>query len=338
MFQRLICLFALAVLLPAGAFADDEPLVIRFSHVVAADTPKGKAAMRFKTLAERYSEGRVVVEVYPDGTLYRDHDEMAALQLGAVQIIAPSLAKFGVLGLRSFEVFDLPFIFNDFGDLHRVTGGPVGKALFKALERRGIRGLAYWDNGFKVFSANRPIDGVDDFAGLRMRTQASQVIEAQMRALGAEPQVMGFSDVFDALASGVVDGTENPPSNLYSKAMHTVQSHVLVSNHGYLGYAVITNREFWDGLSRELRTALERAMSEATAYANSIAREENARALDAVRRAGTTKVIELDDAAREALKTRLLEVHVQMAERIGQDVIEAVYDATRFDRRELMRP
>ena len=233
--------------LPHAVWAQ-APIMIKFSHVVAQDTPKGKGAEKFKELAEKRLPGKVKVEVYPNSTLYKDGEEMEALSLGSVQLLAPSLAKFGPLGAREFEVFDLPYIFDNYEELHKVTGGEAGKALFKKLESKGITGLAYWDNGFKVMSANTPIKLPADLKGKKMRIQSSQVLAAQMKALGALPQTMAFSEVYQALQTGVVDGTENPPSNLYTQKMHEVQKHVAMTNHGYLGYAVITNKKFWDGL------------------------------------------------------------------------------------------
>ncbi len=327
---RLPILFLLLALTLSPLWAA-EPIVIKFSHVVAVGTPKGKAAQRFKELAEKYTGGAVRVDVYPDSTLYKDKEEFEALQLGAVQMIAPSLAKFRPLGIRSFEVFDLPFIFDDEAAVHRVTQGEVGAELLESLESRGIKGLAFWDNGFKSFSANRPIHRPEDLRGLRMRIQSSQVLREQMRVLGAYPQVMAFSEVYQALKAGVVDGTENPHSNLYTQHMHEVQSHVTISRHGYLGYAVLTNLRFWDSLPGGIRGQLERAMREATAYANSIAAEENRRAIERVRAYGGTEVYELTEQERQAFRRALLPVHKTMAERIGRDLIEAVYEAAGFD-------
>ena len=323
---------ALAATLVATAVpAAAEPIVLKFSHVVARGTPKGKAAQRFKELAEKYTDGGVEVRVFPNSTLYKDKEEFEALQLGAVQMIAPSLAKFGPLGIRSFEVFDLPYIFDSEEQLHRVTKGPVGEELLESLESRGILGLAFWDNGFKSFSANRPIRKPSDLKGLRMRIQSSMVLDEQMRALGALPQVMAFSEVYQALKAGVVDGTENPHSNLFTQHMHEVQSQVTISDHGYLGYAVLTNLKFWNALPGDLRDGLERALEEATDYANSIARKENEKAISRVRASGHTEVHVLSPAERAEFKKALLPVHRTMADRIGRDVIEAVYEATGFD-------
>ncbi len=322
-----------AILLSLSAFGvrADDPIVIRFSHVVAPDTPKGKGAEYFKLRAEALTGARVRVEVYPNSTLYKDREEMEALQLGVVQMLAPSLAKFSPLGLREFEVFDLPYIFDGYAALHKVTTGRIGRDLLALLEPRGIKGLAFWDNGFKSFSANTPIRSPADLAGKRMRIQSSKVLEEQMRALGAQPQEMAFSDAYDALRSGFVDGTENPHSNLYTQRMHEVQKHVALTEHGYLGYAVITNRRFWDALPRDIRRQLERAMEEATAYANRIAKEENDRALAAIRASGLTEVYEPSEDELTAFKRALVPVHEKMAGRIDEALIRAIYRETGFD-------
>jgi C4-dicarboxylate-binding protein DctP len=314
-----------------AAVSAAEPIVIKFSHVVADDTPKGKGAAKFKELAEKYTKGAVTVEVYANSTLYKDKEEMEALQLGAVQMVAPSLAKFGPLGVRTFEVFDLPYIFDSYDDLHKVTGGPLGKKLFDSLGAKGITGLAYWDNGFKVFSSNKPLNKPEDFKGQKMRIQSSKVLEEQMRELGVLPQVMAFSEVYQALQTGVVDGTENPPSNLYTQKMHEVQKYVRMSNHGYLGYAVITNKKFWAGLPAGVRGELEKAMAESTEYANAIAKEENDKAMAAVKASGKSEILVPTAEEKAQLKKLLLPVHQKMASRIGKEVIDAVYKETGFD-------
>lgn len=310
------------------------PIVIKFSHVVAGDTPKGKAAERFKQLAERYTGGQVRVDVYPNNQLYKDKEELEALQLGAVQMLAPSLAKFGPLGVREFEVFDLPYIFPSREALHRVTEGTIGRGLLKKLESKGITGLAFWDNGFKVMSANKPLRTPADFKGQKMRIQPSKVLDAQMRALGASPQALSFNEVYQALQSGVVDGTENPPSNFYTQRMHELQRHVTVSNHGYLGYAVIVNKKFWDGLPSGIRSSVEDAMRDATKYANAIAQKENEEALEAIRKSGKTAIHTLSNKEREEWRKTLIPVHKEMESRIGKDLIEAVYkDASDYARK-----
>lgn len=321
--KNLFLALSAAALVSANAFAQ-APIVIKFSHVVAENTPKGQAALRFKELAEKATHGRVKVEVYPNSTLYKDKEEMEALQLGAVQMLAPSLAKFGPLGVKEFELFDLPYIFPSKDVLYRVTEGPIGKSLFKKLESKGIEGLAYWDNGFKVMSANKPLIHPADFRGLKMRIQPSKVLDAQMRALGANPQAMAFSEVYQALQTGVVDGTENPPSNLYTTKMYEVQKNVTVSNHGYLGYAVIVNKKFWDGLPSDIRSELEGAMKETTKYNNEIAQRENDQAMDAIRKSGKCDIHQMTKEEQTEWRTALKPVQTQMAGRIGKDLIDAV--------------
>ena len=321
--KLLLLMLSTAAVVSVNAFAQ-SPIVIKFSHVVANDTPKGKGALRFQELAEKETNGRVKVEVYPNSSLYKDREEMEALQLGAVQMLAPSLAKFGPLGVKEFEVFDLPYIFPTKEVLYRVTEGPIGKNLFDKLSAKGITGLAYWDNGFKVMSANKPLQTPEDFKGLKMRIQSSKVLDAQMRALGANPQVMAFSEVYDALQMGVVDGTENPPSNLYTQKMHEVQKYVTYSEHGYLGYAVIVNKKFWDGLPTDIRNGLNKAMRDATRYSNAIAKEENDKAMEAVRASGKTSIYYLSDKEKADWRKALLPVHKDMEDRIGKDLIDAV--------------
>jgi C4-dicarboxylate-binding protein DctP len=317
----------LAFALPAYA---QQPIVIKFSHVVAVDTPKGKAAEYFKKLAEERTKGRVKVELYPNSALFKDGEEMEALQLGSVQMLAPSLAKFGPLGVREFEVFDLPYIFDDYNELHKVTQGPVGAALFKKLESKGIVGLAYWDNGFKVMSANKPIRVPADYKGLKMRIQSSKVLGDEIKALGGIPQVMAFSEVYQSLQTGVVDGTENPPSNFYTQKMQEVQKYLALTDHGYLGYAVIANKKFWDGLPADIRTALDGAMKDATKFANDIAKKENDDSIEAVRKTGKTQILTLTADEKAAMKKALVVVHKENEARVGKDTIAEVYKETGF--------
>ncbi|MQY51257.1 TRAP transporter substrate-binding protein [Rhodocyclus tenuis] len=319
-----------ACALSATAFAD-SPIVIKFSHVVAVDTPKGMAAEFFKKRAEELTKGKVKVEVYANSTLYKDKEEMEALQLGAVQMLAPSLAKFGPLGVKEFEVFDLPYIFDSYPELHKVTQGPIGQSLLKKLEPKGILGLAFWDNGFKSFSANSPIRTPADLKGKKMRIQSSKVLEEEMRTIGALPQVMAFSEVYQALQTGVVDGTENPISNLYTQKMHEVQKYLTLTDHGYLGYAVIVNKKFWDGLPADVRAQLETAMKESTVYANKIAKDQNDKDLESVKKSGKTQVYVPTKEERQAFKKALVPVYLKMESRIGKDLIDSIHKETGFD-------
>ncbi len=316
--------------LPLTSIAAPAPILIKFSHVVAQHTPKGQAADYFKKIAEERTKGRVKIEVYPNSQLYKDKEEMEALQLGAVQMLAPSLAKFAPLGVKEFEVFDLPFIFDNYQELHRVTQGPVGAKLLAKLEAKGIHGLAYWDNGFKVMSNNTPLKSVADFKGQKLRIQSSKVLDSQMRSVGANPQVMAFSEVYQALQTGVVNGTENPPSNLYTQKMHEVQKYVTLSDHGYLGYAVIVNKKFWAGLPADIRTILEGAMKDATVFANDVAKKDNDEALAAVKKSGKSQFITLTAAERAQWKKAMDKAHKENMSRIGADLVQEVYKATGY--------
>lgn len=328
----LFATFGLAILAPTfPAAAQQTPIVIKFSHVTTSETPKGRGADQFKKLAEERTHGRVKVEVYPNSSLYKDKEELEALQLGAVQMLAPSVSKFGPLGVREFEVFDLPYIFDNIEEMHRITDGPLGQILLKKLDARGLLGLAYWDNGFKQMSANRPLKRPEDFKGLKLRIQSSKVLEAQMRSVGALPQVMAFSEVYQAMQTGVVDGSENTLSNIYTQKHHEVQKFLTLSDHGYIGYAVITNKKFWEGLPPDLRGILEGAMKDATRHANDVAKKENDDALEGIRKSGKTQVLTLTPQEKADWKKAMVKSHRQMEDKIGADMVRAFYKETGFD-------
>ena len=308
---------------PSAAMAQ-APIIIKFSHVVAPNTPKGKGAERFKELAEKYTDGKVKVEVYPNSSLYKDKEELEALQLGAVQMLAPSNSKFGPIGVKEFEVFDLPYILPNKAALRKVTDGPIGERLLKLLEPKGMVGLAYWDNGFKEMSANKPLNVPDDYKGVKFRIQSSKVLEAQFRELGAIPQVMAFSEVYQALQTGVVDGQENTPSNMYTMKFHEVQKYTTLTNHGYIGYVVVVNKKFWDGLPADIRTQLNKAMKEATAYSNGISETENAESLDEIKKSGKTQLITPTAAQNAAMRKAMEPVYNDVAARVGKKLIDEV--------------
>lgn len=276
----------------AQAQTAKDPIIIQFSHVVGADTAKGKAALKFKELAEARTAGRVRVEVYPDSTLYKDREELQALQIGAVQMLATSLSKLATVGGSDFEVFDLPFLFKDHAAFRAAVDGPVGATLLRRLEPSGLQGLAFWDNGFKVFTANRPLLSPADFRGIKIRIQSSRILVSQMKALGADVSIHPMANVYEALRSGQLDGQENVPTNIYSQHLHDVQSHLSVTRHGYLAYVVLVNRQFWNQLPYDIREALRLALHEATQYANSIAEAENQRALELLKASGKLTVHE----------------------------------------------
>ena len=311
---------------PSRATAQ-QPIVIKFSHVVTPDTPKGKGSEKFKELAEKYTAGRVKVEVYPNSQLYKDKEEIEALQIGAVQMLAPSTGKFAPTGIKEFEVFDLPYLFPDTAAYLSVANGPVGKALLAKLEVKGIAGLAYWDNGFYMMSANRPLKLPTDLRGLKIRISGAKIADMYYRAQGALPQILAFSELYQALQTGVVDGCENSASNYYTQKLYEVQKHISILNHAHLNYVVITNKKFWDGLPADIRPHLDKAMAEATDYTNSIAAKENEDALAAIRAAGKSEIYEPTAAEKQEWRKALTTVYKTAELRIGAETIKELQAA-----------
>src|ERR1700704_3280301 len=327
--HKLILAASVAVLALTAPSRADDPIVIKFSHVVAPNTPKGLAAEKFKELAEKYTEGKVKVEVYPNSQLYKDKEELEALQLGAVQMLAPSNAKFGPIGVKEFEVFDLPYILPDLATLRKVTDGPLGARLLKLLDSKGMSGLAYWDNGFKEMTANKKLVTPADYKGVKFRIQSSKVLEAQFRSLGSIPQVMAFGEVYQALQTGVVDGQENTTSNIYSQKMHEVQKYMTMTNHGYIGYVVVANKKFWEGLPADIRTQLDKAMKEATAYGNGQSAKENDDALAEIKKTGKSEIVALTPEQDAAMRKALDPVYADVASRVGKPLIDEFLKETR---------
>ena len=308
-----------------------EPIVIKFSHVVAAETAKGKAAEHFKKLAEEKTKGAVRVDVYHNSTLYKDKEEIEALQIGAVHMLAPTPGKFGPLGVREFEALDLPFLFDNFDEEMRVTTGPVGQQLLKKLETKGVLGLAFWNNGFKQLTSNRPIQKVEDLKGQKIRIVSSKIVDAQMRAVGAIPQVMAFGDLYTALQTGVVDGQENPANVIYPSRLYEVQKYMTLSDHSYHGYAVITNPRFWKGLPPDIRKQLDAALEETTRFFHAATLKESADGVEAIRKSGKTQVITLTPEERKGWKRTMVKAHEATAERIGKEFLQSIYKETNFD-------
>ena len=325
--KLMLTLVAAAVFItPATAMAQ-SPIVIKFSHVVANDTPKGKGALKFKELAEKYTNGKVRVEVYPNSSLYKDKEEIEALQLGSVQMLAPSTAKFAPLGAKEFEALDLPWLFKDEETYSRAMKGPVGKWLFQKLEAKGVSGLAYWTNGFHMTSANRPLLKPADFQGLKIRISGSKIADRYFRDVGSIPQIMAFSEVYQALQTGVVDGCENTASNYLTQKFFEVQKDITVSYHAHLQYAVIVNSKFWNGLPADVRSQLEKAMDEATDYTNSIAVQENEDALAEIKKTGKTTLHYLNNDERKAWQVAMRPTYAWAKGRVGQEVLDLLAKA-----------
>ena len=310
----------LALAFSSAALAD-QPIIVKFSHVVAENTPKGQGALKFKELAEAALPGKVEVQVFSNSQLFGDGKEMEALLLGDVQIIAPSLAKFDRY-TKQLQIFDLPFMFDDMDALDRFQSSPKGQELLDSMKSKGIKGLAYWHNGLKQMSTNKDtLVRPEDIKGLKFRIQSSDVLEAQFRQLGANPQKLAFSEVYQALQTGVVDGAENPWSNIYSQKFHEVQKTIAVTNHGALDYMVITNSGWWDGLPEDIRAGLQKAMAGATEHANKLAAEINDRDRQRIADAGKAKIQTLSKRDIAAWREAVRPVWAKFSGQIGEDLI-----------------
>lgn len=296
-------------------------IVIKFSHINSQDSPKGLAALHFKALAEKLTKGRVRINLYPNGELFKDNEEMEALQLNSVQMLAPSFSKFSILGIHDFEVFDLPYLFRNQDDLHRITQGSIGRRLLARLEGSGLTGLSFWDNGFKNMSANKPLHLAGDMRGLRMRIQPSKVLATQMNDLGAIPFSLPFNETHQYLNNGLIDGTETTPSLFRSLRLEQSQQYLSVTAHGYLGYVVIANKRFWDSLPVDIRLQLSTAINGTTSYANAVALQQNTEALEAIKKSGQTVVIELNRAEKQSWMEALRPVKTQMRSRVGAGLV-----------------
>ncbi|GAA6141169.1 TRAP transporter substrate-binding protein [Hydrogenophaga sp. 5NK40-0174] len=319
--------FAVALVVASTA-AMAEPMVIKYSHVVAEQTPKGQAAIKFKELAEKALPGKVEVQVFPNSQLFGDGKEMEALLLGDVHIIAPSLAKFGKYTPK-LQVFDLPFLFDDIHAVDRFQDGPKGQELLDSMKKKGIKGLGYLHNGMKQLSAQKPLKTPADAEGLKFRIQSSDVLEAQFKAVGGNPQKLAFAEVYQALQTGVVDGTENPWSNIYTKKFHEVQKYIMESDHGVLDYMVITNTGWWDGLPDDVRTALNKAMVESIKYGNKVAFDEAANYRQKVIDDKKAEVVKLSKDEVAQWRKAMQPVWKKFEGDIGKDVVDAAIAANK---------
>jgi C4-dicarboxylate-binding protein DctP len=311
----------------AGGTASAPALhVIKFPHVVAPATPKGQMAQRFKELAEQRFPDRVRVEVYPSAQLMEDSESIEALAFGEVQMIAVSLSLFDRLTPK-FQVFDLPFLFPDLAAVERFQSSATGRALLTTLTEQGIHGLQFWHNGMKQFSGPRPFITPDDARGLKFRVMESDILQAEIEAIGGSPQKMAFGEVFQALQTGTVDAQENTWSNIYSSKFYEVQSNITESNHGYIGYFVAVNGRFWQSLPADVRSGLEAALAEATQWGNArseaINQEDKQRIIDS----GRSAITVLTPAQLEAWQAAMRPVWDEFRDRIGGELVDAALAA-----------
>jgi C4-dicarboxylate-binding protein DctP len=321
--MKLFAAVVSAALLAGSSAALAQPIIVKFSHVVAEATPKGQGALKFKEVAEKLLPGKVQVQVFPSSQLFGDAKEMEAMLLGDVQFIAPSLSKFARY-TKKLQVFDLPFLFDDIAAVDRFQNSAQGKALLDSMKSKGLKGLGYWHNGMKQLSDNRDkLQRPEDVKGLKFRIQSSDVLEAQFRAVGANPQKMAFSEVYQALQTGVVDGQENTWSNIYSQKFFEVQKTIAVTDHGVVDYMVITNAGWWDKLPADVRDGLSKAMAEATAHANKLADELNERDMKRIADAGKAKIQKLSKDDVAAWRKAMHPVWKKFEGQIGADLIQA---------------
>ena len=317
---------ATSVALIALGSSASAQVVVKFSHVVAENTPKGQAALKFKAEAEKLLPGKVKVEVYPSSQLFGDAKEMEALALGDVHFIAPSLSKFEKF-TKQLQLFDLPFLFDSVQAIDRFQSGPEGQKLLTSMESKGFTGLGYWHNGMKEISANKPLLVPADAKGLKFRIQASDVLAAQFQALGAVPQKMAFAEVYQALQVGTVDGQENTWSNIYSQKFHEVQKHFTESEHGVIDYMVVTNTKWWNGLPKDVRDGLKKAMDAATKVNNEVADKLNAEAKEKIKATSGVTIHQLTPEQRAQWKKAMEPVWEKFSSGIGKDLIVAAQKA-----------
>ena len=319
-----LAIFSTAVLMSAQAQAacDEGEMVIKFSHVTNTDKhPKGIAASLFEKRVNEEMNGKVCVEVFPNSTLYDDNKVLEALLNGDVQMAAPSLSKFEKF-TKKYRVFDLPFLFKDIQAVDRFQNSEAGDTLKNSMQKRGLQGLAFWHNGMKQLSANKPLLEPSDAEGLKFRVQASDVLVAQFEQLGANPQKMSFSEVYGGLQTGVIDGQENTWSNIYGKKFFEVQDGVKESNHGILDYMVVTSSEWWEGLDADIKTQLSTILQEVTELRNAESYAVNqANKQEIINVGGTVRT--LTDEQRAAWVEALQPVWNEFEDDIGSDILEA---------------
>jgi len=319
-------LFAAAAMMTATVATAAEPIVIKFSHVVAENTPKGQMANKFRDLVAERLGGKVKVEVYPSSQLYGDNKVLEAMLLGDVQIAAPSLSKFKKY-TKKLQVFDLPFLFKDMAAAEKFQQGPAGQKLLVSMKRKGIVGLGYLHNGMKQLSASQPLRTPADADGLKFRIMSSDVLSAQFEAVQAVPLKKPFSEVFTLLQTKAIDGQENTWSNIYSKKFFEVQEYITASDHGLLDYLVVTSTEFWDGLPGDVRGEVKKAMDEAIAFGNQIAAQKATGDRKAIEESGRSKVLDLTDAERQQWVDAMKPVWSKFEGAVGKELLDAAIAA-----------
>jgi len=326
--KRYLALALCAAAMATGVAQAAQPIIIKFPHVVSEKAPKGMAALKFKQRAEELLPGRVRVEVYPNSQLMGDDESLEALATGNIQMIALSMSKFDRL-TKKLQLYDLPFLFRDMDAVERFQASPEGQGLLHSVESKGLLGLAYWHSGMKQFTANKPLLLPRDAAGLKFRIQESDLLEAQFRALGANPQKMALGEVYQALMNGVIDGQENTWSNIYRLKFFEAQKHISETNHGVIDYMVTVNRNWWNGLPADVREGLTQALRDATQYNDSTAGKSILADREKIVASGKTTVHTLTPDQLAAWRAAMAPVWKQFEGEIGADLIKAAQAANR---------
>ncbi|MGG4490871.1 DctP family TRAP transporter solute-binding subunit [Metabacillus idriensis] len=302
----------------------NDQIVIKFSHVVAENTPKGLAAEKFAEIIADRTDGKIKVEVFPNEIMYSDEKELQALKKGDVQMIAPSYSKMTEV-IPEWQVLDLPFIFQDEQHVKNVYTGEVGERLLGKLERENIKGLALWGNGFKQMTSSRgALIDPEDFSGQRFRIMPSNTIAKQFELLHAIPKAASFNDVYIALEGNEFEGQENTISNIYSKGFYRLQKDMTVSNHGYLGYSVLMNEEFWNSLEPELQTQIQKAMNETTEWMLEESKDMNESQLRRMKQNSKIKIHELSEAEKDKWQEVFMPLYEAYSSEYGDNWIEDI--------------
>jgi len=328
MFRKICLSFAAVVISTAlmAAPAFSKPVVIKFSHVVAENTPKGQMANKFRDLVKERLAGKVEVEVYPNSQLFGDNKVLEAMLLGDVQMAAPALSKFSRY-TKKLQLYDLPFLFKDMAAVNRFQQSAAGEKLLSSISKKGLIGLGYLHNGMKQLSSSKPLKVPADAKGLKFRIMSSDVLAAQFKAVHATPLKKPFSEVFTLLQTKAIDGQENTWSNIYSKKFFEVQPYITESNHGLLDYMVVTSADFWNGLPADVRGIVKKSLDEAIAFGNKVAAEKSKADKQKIVDSKRSEIIELTPAQRQQWVEAMKPVWKQFEGQIGKDLIDAAYAA-----------
>lgn len=311
---------------------DDEQIgladqkVIHFSHVVAENTPKGLAATKFAQLVEEKSQGKMLVQIYPNSILYHDDNEMEALQNGDVQMIAPTISKVTSY-LPNWQVLDLPFLIETDDQLFSILHGELSEQLLAELDKFNIKGMTFWTNGFKQMAArNAALLEPNDFQQLTFRTMNSTILAKQFSLLGSSTVVTTFNDLYNELTTDSISGQENTLSNIYSKGYYKFHPHITLSNHGILSYAIVMNQDFWASLSSEEQTIITESLDEIRVWQHEKAIALNEQNLQTLKQIEGVSINTLTAEQREAWQQQIEPIYDDYATRLNKQYFQQLLE------------